>query len=261
MMISMPRVWTVVLRYFYASRRDLSKVFDFTYWPLIDIFMTGFLGVSLVPDSHSSMIVALLTALVVWQIAARTNMEISRNVLQELWDNNLVNWLATPLSVGEWLIGLMVAGLLSSIITFIFGAGAVYLIYGVSVFNVGPSIVLSLFSLAMGGWILGLIGSSFLIRWGQRVETMVWAMNWLPAPFCGVFYSVEILPGWAQVLSKILPMTYAFKALRGAIQMGEISYATLGVSFLLNAIYLIAALLLFYRMLSISKRRGLGNLV
>lgn len=261
MIISMPRIWTVVLRYFYSSRRDLSKAFDFVYWPLIDIFMTGFLGVSLVQDPNSSMIVALLTSLVIWQIAFRTNMEISRNVLQELWDNNLLNWLATPLATHEWLIGLMLTGFLSSIITFLFGSFVVKMIYGISIFAVGPVIILCLISLAMAGWILGLLGSSFLIRWGQRVETMVWALGWFPAPFCGVFYSVDVLPTWAQYFSTILPMTYALKALRLAINTGEVSYTCIGISFALNGIYLVAALTLFYTMLRISKRRGLGNLV
>ena len=45
---------------------------------------------------------AILTAVVFWQVVWRTNYEISVNLLEEIWNQNLVNLFATPLNVWEW---------------------------------------------------------------------------------------------------------------------------------------------------------------
>lgn len=259
-MISCTRIWTVVLRNFFAARRDFNRLFDFTYWPLIDIFLFGFLGVWLTSKEHSTLLLTLMVGLVLWQVAYRTNLEISRNILLELWDNNIINVLSTPLTLVEWLLGLMVTGLLSLIITVSMGALFVKMIYGTNIFALGSSLFIFIGLLAMSGWVLGLIGSSFLITWGQRVDTMVWAMGWLPAPFCSVYYPLDVLPAWAQTISKMLPMTYAFEAMRSVVIKGYLPLDYIAISFLLNVVYFTAALLLFAFAVKRRKIKGLGNL-
>ncbi len=259
-MISTYRIWAVILRNFYASRRDFNRLFDFTYWPFIDIFLFGFICVWLTSKEHSTLLLTLMLGLVLWQVAYRTNLEISRSLVQELWDNNLINIFSTPITIFEWILGLMLTGILCLCITVTVGSLAVKLIYGQNIFVIGWPILVFILLLAMSGWILGLIGASFLLNWGQRVETMVWAMGWLPAPFCSVYYPVDVLPAWAQCVSKTLPMTYAFEAMRSVVIKGYLPKNYLIISFLLNSLYLILATLLFLFMLKKRKNKGLANL-
>lgn len=259
-MISLTRIYAVMLRIYYGSKRDLGRIFDFTYWPLIDIFLFGYIGVSLSTQQNNTLFFALILGLALWQVTYRTNMEISRNFLQELWDNNLVNLFSTPLTVMEWLFGLMLTGLLSISITVMFGALMVKLIFGQNIFVFGPSIILYILLLAMSGWVLGIIASTFLMLGGKRVETMVWAISWLPAPFCSVYYPVDVLPAWAQTISKALPMTYAFEGVRTTLTTGTIPVNDLLTSLALNILYLVLATGIFFLALKRSKNKGLASL-
>jgi len=258
-MMSVSRINTVVLRYFYGMRRDLGRLFEFIYWPTIDIFLFGFLGKSL-DTGQETLVMSLMAGLVLWQVATRTNMDISRNLVQELWDDNLVNMLSTPLRLTEWLMGLVVIGLAGTIFTVFFGAFLVKVLLGPNIFVLGLPLIIFTLLLVMSGWILGLIGASFLVSWGQRFETMIWAISWLPAPFCGVYYQVEVLPQWAQVFSKTLPMTYAFEGVRKYIATGSLDWHIIGISFVLNLIYLLGMVLIFCWLFRRSKNRGFASL-
>ena len=52
----------------------------------------------------------LLTGVVFWQVVWRANYEISVNLLEEFWNQNMVNLFATPLTVWEWSVGLVFLG-------------------------------------------------------------------------------------------------------------------------------------------------------
>jgi ABC-2 type transport system permease protein len=260
MLVRLRNIRTVALRYFYVSLHDFNKIIDFLYWPLLDILLYGFIGISFADKQHPTTVLAFLTALVLWQVVYRANLEISRNIVQELWDNNLINLLTTPLTVGEWMSGLMFTGLVSTFFTVPFGALAVYLIYGYNVFSIGVSFLLFATLLIMSGWILGLIGSSFLIWGGQRIETIVWAVGWLPAPFCSVYYPLSILPGWMQLIGNCLPMTYVFEAMRLLIREGILSRQYLMIALCLNIFYCLLFYCFFNFMLNKSKDRGLTKL-
>ena len=186
-MISFSRIWTVVLRSYYSYKTDFNKIVDFTFWPLIDLIIYGFMGVAFVRTDDPRYLPAFVTALLLWQIVYRTNIEISRNVLQELWDNNLVNLLASPISMTEWLFGLMLLGLFGLCFTIPFGAIIAHILFSYSLLKVGPLFFVYVLLLAWSGWILGLIGAGFLFWRGQAIETVVWALGAVPAPFlCGI---------------------------------------------------------------------------
>lgn len=258
--IKMLRIKALLLRHIYDGRRDLSKLFDFIYWPLIDIFLMGFMGLWLTSAQEPQLVLMLMSALVVLQVSFRTNIEISKNILQELWDNNMLNLAATPLQLAEWIIALMIMGVLGSFVTIAFGTSMVYLMYGQHILALGPILMLFFILSAMSGWWLGLIGASFLITKGQRVETMVWALGWLSAPFCSIYYPVSVLPAWAQKISAVLPMSYSFEALRELITTGVVSYRLLSISLALNMLYLVITYTLFCFLYRARKKRGLGNL-
>jgi ABC-2 type transport system permease protein len=254
------RVSSVILRYFYANRRTVSTFFDYFYWPLIDILLFGYIGTSL--SSHTSgnnLVLSLLSGMVLWQVAYRTNLEISKNMMQELWDENLINFFATPLQPFEWILSLMIMGPLTVLLTVPYGALIVYISMGQNIFTIGWFMLVLIGLLIMAGWILGIITSSFLIRYGQKIDTLIWAIGWLPAPFCSVYYPVETLPGWMQTISKLMPMTYAFEAMRIYIKTNAISYYHVGMSLGMNIVYLIAALIFFFHMFNKSKERGLNT--
>ena len=142
----------------------------------------------------------VLTAVVFWQVVWRANYEISVNLLEEIWNQNLVNLFATPLNVWEWSVSLIVLGVLKNVLTLVVGAGAVWLLYRLNVFAVGWIMLPFLFSLLMSGWFMGFTASGVIIRYGQGLQSIAWMAGFALAPFSAVYYPVDVLPRWAQSL-------------------------------------------------------------
>ena len=78
--------------------------------------------------------------------------------------------------------------------------------------------------LFLGGVALGVFGVALVLRYGPSAEWFIWPLPAIVAPFVGVFYPIETLPGWMQLIGKILAPTYVFEGVR-AIVAGE-SYPT-----------------------------------
>ena len=89
---------------------------------------------------------------------------------------------------------------------------------------------------------------------------MAWAIPWGLMPFSGVFYPPETLPMWGQKVSALLPTTYIFEGMREVITTGLVSYEKLFISFGLNILYLIIAVVFFKICFSVSLKKGLSRL-
>ncbi len=79
--------------------------------------------------------------------------------------------------------------------------------------------------------IVSLISMICLIAWGivsasftlifKRSDPIIWLVGAVTYVFSGVFFPIAILPAWLQVISYVIPLTYALEALRGAMLVGR----------------------------------------
>ncbi len=259
MSLSWHRIWAVFLRYFYFFAK-LDHLADLFFWPTLDIFLWGMASIWIQRQGTPMIAIAILTGLVFWQIIWRSNYEVSVNLLQEFWNRNMVNLFSTPLKLGEWIASLMLVGIFKIIITLSFGALIVWLLYALNIFSIGWAILPFCGSLLLSGWFLGFLSASIMIYYGQRVQMLAWMTAYVFAPFSAVFYPLSALPEWAQVIAKALPMTYVFEGMRQVLHNGIFSWKDFGLSVLLNIIYLIATMTLFWTMFEKSRSKGLSRL-
>ena len=75
-----------------------------------------------------------------------------------------------------------------------------------------------------------------------------------------MYYPVEVLPGWAQVIGRALPMTYVFEGMRKVLRGGPMPMRDLLISFGLNSVYLALSILFFGWMFERSRTKGVGRL-
>jgi ABC-2 type transport system permease protein len=261
-MINFGRVWAIALRYFYFFAK-LDHLADLFYWPALDIVLWGITSEWIQQGQTATfphIALAILTGLVFWQIVWRGNYEISVNLLQEFWNRNLVNLFSTPLKLSEWVIAVMIVGLLKILISLLFGAFLVYILYTLNVFSLGWAFLPFCFSLTISGWFIGFICASIMIYYGQRVQMLSWIVIGVFAPFSAVFYPVSALPEWAQTIAHALPMTYIFEAMRSVLNDGIFPWKLFNISLLLNAVYLGLSMLLFRFAFDKSREKGLSRL-
>lgn len=260
-MIDFGRVWAIFLRYFYFFAK-LDHLCDLLFWPALDIFLWGMTTVWI--QSHNTTIpdiaLTILTALVFWQLIWRGNYEITVNLLQEFWNRNMVNLFSTPLKLSEWVVSLMLVGVVKICISLLYGALLVYLLYALNIFTMGWAFLPFCASLILSGWFMGFLSAAIIVYFGQRVQMLAWMTAYIFAPFSAVYYPITALPSWAQIIAKTLPTTYIFEGMRDVLHHQKFSLDLFVISIVLNLLFLLGSILFFSWMFKLSRNKGLSRL-
>lgn len=256
------RVFAVVIRHLYNFRHNLDRVADAFYWPTMDILLWGFTTVFIIQKEGSLYFIAstLLSGIVLWMIVWRGQYEITVNLLEELWSQNMMNLFASPLKLKEWVAGVFILGLLSILFSVGFASLVALVIYKANIYALGFYLIPFLINLILTGWGAGLIIASLILRFGRRIQTLAWTGIAIISPFSGIYYPISTLPPWAQKISFFLPTTYIFEGMRTVIFHSTLPLDSLIKSFLLNFILITFGLFIFTFMFEKSKELGLARL-
>jgi len=103
------RIEATIMRHAYESRRNLDRILDMVYWPVLDIIVWGFFTIYLGRGNHlqPGAISFMLGAIILWGLFFAFQRDMAVGFLDELWSRNLVNLFSTPLSVEEYMTGLI----------------------------------------------------------------------------------------------------------------------------------------------------------
>ncbi len=251
-----------MLRHLLITFRAFQRLIDLMFWPLINILLWGFNSIwnESFQQQPAHLTLALLTALLMWQILFRVNLEICFSALDEIASFNLCNLFSTPLCLYEWMIAVIGIGLLKAVFTFIFGISCIWLLFSVNILTIGWYLAPFIGLAILTGWSIGFLAASAIIYWGQSVREVVWVIAWIFVPFSGIFYSVQVLPPWAQVFSSLLPQSYLFESIRFYSIKGILPITSLYICLGLNIFYLIFSLVFFKWTFEKSRSNGLSRL-
>lgn len=256
------RIWAIVLRYIFAWIHNLNSFLDEIFWPVMDIILWGMTSVWVQENQTqiSNVVLVSLTCLVFWQIVQRATDVVSYNLLEELWERNLINLFSTPLTIFEWISAVIILSFLRIICTLVVCFFAVWILYSLNIFSVGWMIIPFMGSLLLSGLFIGFLTVGFIVYWGRKASSFTWIVIWLFAPFSAVYYPLDVLPSWAQSFGHALPMTYTFKGMRQILFDGTFPLSDLLISFGLNALYLVLSMIFFVFMFERSKSKGFARL-
>ena len=132
-------------------------------------------------------------------------------------------------------------------------------LFGISILKLGLPLLLLFLSLYLFGITLGLFVSAGLLRFGPSFENIAWSSLFLLAPLGCIYYPIEILPNFFQIIAKGLPLVYIFDETRNILINSSINYENLKYAYFLNFLYLIFGLFLFY--FSFARARVKGTLI
>lgn len=235
------RIYAIVLRYMYLFRHSLDRVTDVFYWPVIDLFLWGITSVyfrSFIPKNAPLIVLALISGILFWIILWRAQYEISVNLLEDLWNKNLINIFVSPLTFYEWIIAFMAIGIIKASFSFPFAMLVAFLFYRIKIFFFGFYFIPFILLLLLSGWWVGFLTAGFILRFGTKVQTLAWAFAGLLTPFSAVYYPVSVLPDWAKSVAYLIPTSYIFEGMRQVLYKGSIDQTLIIKSFILNFIYI-----------------------
>ncbi len=256
------RIWAVILRYNYLFKHSLDRQVDAFYWPTVDLVLWGIASTYLAGQNSDIpfAVLMILSGIVLWIILWRGQYEFTVNILEDMWNKNLVNMFVSPLNLSEWISAFVFLGIVKSVISVSFAALVALALYKVNLFVFGFKLLPFLFLLLMTGWWVGLFVGGLIVRYGGKVQNFAWSMVFLISPFSAIYYPLSALPVWAQTVALFVPPSYIFEGARQVIQTGSVDGHKIGMAFALNLLYLILALLFFKRSFKKVLDKGLVKL-
>ena len=256
------RSWRPVLaiarRHAYVLKRSPHRLFDVTIWPLVDVLLFGSLGVFVSHHGNAGSIAFayLLSGIVLWHVVYQSQIALSTGLLEETWSRNLLNLMVTPMSELQYVMGVMLFGL----VKLAMGVGVAGLTaFGFYAFNatsLGWQILPVVAVLLVVGWVIALFVIGIVLRFGSGAEALAWGILFIVMPLSGIFYPIKALPALLRPLALALPTTHAFAAGRALLQHHGLEWAQLGIAAVTTVALLAAALAFAVGMLSLFRKRG-----
>jgi ABC-2 type transport system permease protein len=179
--------------------------------------------------------------------------------LEEIWSRNFTNLFISPLKIKEIIISLIFTSLVRTLIGLIPAIILTSPLFGISILKLGLPLLFLFLSLYIFGITLGLLVSAGLLRFGPSFENIAWSSLFLLAPLGCIYYPIEILPNFFQLLAKGLPLVYIFDEARNILINGSVDFKNIFNAYLLNLFYLILSIIIFY--ISFNKAREKGTLI
>tara|TARA_B100000579_G_scaffold18349_1_gene12931 strand:+ start:317 stop:1108 length:792 start_codon:yes stop_codon:yes gene_type:complete len=259
--MSFNRMYGLFLRHFFLIKSSFPRILDLIYWPSIQIILWGFISkfFSTYSDYYNNTVGIILTCAILYDFLFRSSISFNMLFLEEIWSRNFTNLFIAPMKISEIIISLVFTALIRTLIGLVPAILLTSPLFGISILNLGIPLFFLFLSLYIFGITLGLFVSSGLIRFGPSFENIAWSSLFLLAPLGCIYYPIEILPEFFQILAKGLPLVYIFDETRNILVNNFVNFENILLAFYLNAIYLLIGVSLFY--FSFSKARKKGSLI
>jgi ABC-2 type transport system permease protein len=253
------RAAAVVLRQYYLMSSSPARIPPLFIWVAIDIVLWGFITryLNTISAAGFNFVPALLGAVLLWDFFVRILHGVTMAFFEDVWSRNFLNFFASPLTIGEYLLGLVVTSIGSSVL----GLAVMLLlavgVFGLSMATYGAMVLPFLLVLFLFGTAMGIFGCGVVLRLGPAAEWFIWPIPAILSPFAGVFYPISTLPKWMQWIGRLLPPSYVFEGLRAIVRGEHARLATLAWGAILAGVYISLAYWFFTGVYRRAVRTGL----
>ena len=213
------KILALSLRHVYLIKGSFPRILDLIYWPTIQIFLWGFISKFFTMSSsfYENTVGIILSAAILYDFLFRSSISYNMMFLEEIWSRNFTNLFIAPIKLNEIIAALTITAIFRTLIGLVPASILAIPLFGVSIFKIGIPLIFLLTTLYIFGVTLGLLVTSGLVRFGPSFENIAWASLFFLAPLGCIYYPVEILPEWLQIIAKILPLVHIFEEMRNIL--------------------------------------------
>jgi ABC-2 type transport system permease protein len=163
----------------------------------------------------------LLIGTLVWAYLSAVLDDMSLTIMWERWEGTIEHTLMAPVPRVLHLIGMSAFGIIHALIR-----TSLILACSLPFFHVelsgadwlGALAVVAVGSISVVG--LGIMAGILPLLYPERGEQMSFMVQALVLLVSGVYYSIDVLPGWLQAASYVSPATYLLRGIRNALLNG-----------------------------------------
>ena len=179
------RTAAILLRQFYLMRGSAARLLPLFAWVAVDILLWGFITrfLNSVAEAGFNFVPVLLGAVLMWDFFTRVMQGITTAFLEDVWSRSFLNIFATPLSISEYVGGLVLTSIVTSTIGLVVMLVLAITAFGLSYFVFGLMLVPFLLILFLFGIALGISSAAMVLRLGPASEWFVWPIPAMLSPF------------------------------------------------------------------------------
>jgi ABC-2 type transport system permease protein len=253
---SLSRVWTVVVHEIYVTRRSLEIFFDIFIFPLINIILFGLIS-RFISSGHTNNQFLILGVLL-WEIVTIVQYNVTVSTMWEVWSHNLTNIFIAPISIAEYLVAHIIAGIIKTAAVLVVLALAASAFFHFNLLDIGTvNLILFAINLAIFAIWIGEVLLGFIFRFGTRMAAISWGVIFLFQPLTAAFFPISVLPHWLQNVAHAFPATYVFEDARNALSNPSgIMFKSFFLILIANLAYAALAAITFKRLFKKSKDSG-----
>ena len=249
----------MVTRYGYLMLASWPRLLELAYWPTIQMILWGLINRYLMGQAGATLQGSgvLISAALLWDILYRAQLGVSLVFFEELYSRNLGNLFVSPLRPGELACSLLIVSLLRTLFGVGVAAALAFVLYEFSIFQLGLALLAFFSNLLIMGWAIGLMIVAMVLRYGLGMEGFAWAIIFAFAPLSGIYYPLSVLPDGVRQIAWFLPSSHVFEGMRELMSSGIFLAEELMTAALLNGVYLLLGVLLFFGAVCQARQRGL----
>jgi ABC-2 type transport system permease protein len=129
--------------------------------------------------------------------------------------------------------------------------------YEFNIYGLGLPLISFFTNLLVFGWVIGLMVSAMILRFGLGAESLAWVAIFAFGPLSGIYYPIDTLPGWLQPIAWSLPPAHVFEGMRAVLFDGVFRWDLFTGAVALNVVYLAVATTVFLRTFTTARKLGL----
>ncbi|TAK20446.1 MAG: ABC transporter permease [Chloroflexota bacterium] len=237
----------------------------FLVYSVAHALVIGFIGAAMNQISgqtgqNNELVLYLLIGSLVWSYLATTFDVIAEMISWERWEGTIEYTFMAPVSRVTHLLGQVIFAAVYGLLR----TGVILLILrlffdlDLTRANLFAAVVMLMVA-AIGFVGLGIMVATLPLLFTERGQQMVFVSQSCILLVSGVFYPVDVMPGWMQLLSRLSPATYALVGVRRALLEGAPLSALVGELiplFIVGAVAIPLGLAVFGWAERYSKRTG-----
>lgn len=253
-------VFGIFYRNVILIRRSVPKLFALFGFITVELFLWGFITLwvqTIGPsDAKLDFILLILSAFIFWSMFELSQRSFSVSFLEEVWSRNVINIFASPVKLGELVLGFVLVGVVQTLLAFFYITPIAFLLYALNIWEMGLYIIPFFMNVLIFGWVLGMVAIGLVVRFGPSADILAFFIPFLLLPFSAVYYPVSVFPSLLQKITFILPTRHMFEGMRTAITEGVIPLDNLVWATILNLIYVFLGFLFLHWMLRLARAKG-----
>jgi ABC-2 type transport system permease protein len=222
----MVAVWGYVQRNYFLTKRYLMWEIVWLVYVTVNAMAITFIGAGAAEfggvsiDTERYMTYLLVGALL-WNYLSMLFDVLSETVSWERWEGTIEYTFMSPSSRVTHLLGMGLYAVVYGILQTALTLGVCYLFFDLDLVAAnypGALLVLAVCSVSLVGF--GIVAAVLPLLSPEKGQQVSYIVSSVLLLVSGVYYEVDVLPGWMQAIATVSPVTYALQGTRAALLDG-----------------------------------------